>query len=299
MARISGVDLPRDKRIEIALTYIFGIGLHTSQQLLGRTQISPDTRVRDLTDDEVNRLREIIDKEMRVEGDLRREVSMNIKRLMDIGSYRGLRHRRGMPTRGQRTKTNARTRRGPARRGCTQEEIIDTGEARPPWGSPSDATRELVVGRASSRSFDVWRMTGQWLNGEEAEQGKGKTRIRRRDRKNIPRGQGLYSGHVQQHDCDPDRPRWECHRLVERRCQRLQGVAQEHALRRAGDRRAGGPTCDGARSAPGRRLRQGPGFRPRDGDPCAGSQLVCMVLSITDTTPIPHNGCRPPKRRRV
>jgi small subunit ribosomal protein S13 len=115
MARIAGVDLPREKRVEVALTYIYGIGLHTSQQLLNRTQISPDTRVRDMTDDEVNRLRDIIDKEMRVEGDLRREVSMNIKRLMDIGSYRGMRHRRGMPTRGQRTKTNARTRRGPRR----------------------------------------------------------------------------------------------------------------------------------------------------------------------------------------
>ena len=115
MARISGIDLPRDKRVEIGLTYIFGIGLYTSQQLLKRTGINPDTRVRDLTDDEVNRLREIIDKEMRVEGDLRREVSMNIKRLIDIGSYRGLRHRRGLPVRGQRTRTNARTRRGPKR----------------------------------------------------------------------------------------------------------------------------------------------------------------------------------------
>jgi small subunit ribosomal protein S13 len=115
MARIAGVDLPREKRVEVALTYIYGIGLHTSQQLLARTQINPDTRVRDMTDDEVNRLRDIIDKEMRVEGDLRREVSMNIKRLMDIGAYRGLRHRRGMPTRGQRTRTNARTRRGPRR----------------------------------------------------------------------------------------------------------------------------------------------------------------------------------------
>jgi small subunit ribosomal protein S13 len=115
MARIAGVDLPREKRVEYGLTYIYGIGLHTSQQLLARTGINPDTRVRDLTDDEVNRLRDIIDKEMRVEGDLRREVSMNIKRLMDIGSYRGLRHRRGLPTRGQRTKTNARTRRGPRR----------------------------------------------------------------------------------------------------------------------------------------------------------------------------------------
>ena len=115
MARIAGVDLPREKRVEIGLTYIYGIGLHTSQQLLSRTGVSPDTRVRDLTDDEVNRLRDVIDKEMRVEGDLRREVSMNIKRLMDIGSYRGLRHRRGMPVRGQRTRTNARTRRGPKR----------------------------------------------------------------------------------------------------------------------------------------------------------------------------------------
>jgi small subunit ribosomal protein S13 len=115
MARISGVDLPREKRVEVGLTYIFGIGLKTSQNLLEQTGINPDTRVRELTDDEVNRLREIIDKDLRVEGDLRREVAMNIKRLMDIGSYRGLRHRRGMPVRGQRTRTNARTRRGPKR----------------------------------------------------------------------------------------------------------------------------------------------------------------------------------------
>jgi small subunit ribosomal protein S13 len=115
MARISGVDLPREKRVEIGLTYIYGIGLATSQQLLARTGVSPDTRVRDLTDDEVARLREVIDRELRVEGDLRREVSLNIKRLMDIGCYRGMRHRRNMPVRGQRTRTNARTRRGPRR----------------------------------------------------------------------------------------------------------------------------------------------------------------------------------------
>ena len=115
MARIAGVDLPREKRVEVGLTYIYGIGLHTSHRLLERTAIDPNTRVRDMTDDEVDRLRDIVDKEMRVEGDLRREVSMNIKRLMDIGSYRGLRHRRGMPVRGQRTRTNARTRRGPRR----------------------------------------------------------------------------------------------------------------------------------------------------------------------------------------
>lgn len=115
MARLSGVDLPREKRVEIALTYIYGIGLKTSQNLLAQTGVNPDTRVRELTDDEINRLREIIDRDLRVEGDLRREVAMNIKRLMDIGSYRGLRHRRGMPVRGQRTRTNARTRRGPKR----------------------------------------------------------------------------------------------------------------------------------------------------------------------------------------
>jgi len=113
MARIAGVDLLRDKRVEIGLTYIYGIGLTTSQRLLQQTNINIDTRVRDLTDDEVQRLRDIVEKEMVVEGDLRREVSMNIKRLMDIGSYRGLRHRRGLPVHGQRTKTNARTRKGP------------------------------------------------------------------------------------------------------------------------------------------------------------------------------------------
>ena len=115
MARLAGVDLPREKRVEVALTYVYGIGLPTSQKILTQTNINPDTRVRDLTDDQVNRLREIVDRRYKVEGDLRREVAMNIKRLMDIGCYRGLRHRRGMPTRGQRTRTNARTRRGPRR----------------------------------------------------------------------------------------------------------------------------------------------------------------------------------------
>jgi len=115
MARLAGVDLPRDKRVEIALTYIYGIGLPTSVKILERTGIDPATRVRDLTEEEVAKLREVIDREMTVEGDLRRLVSGNIKRLMDIGCYRGLRHRRGLPVRGQRTKTNARTRKGPKR----------------------------------------------------------------------------------------------------------------------------------------------------------------------------------------
>lgn len=113
MARIAGVDLPRDKRVEIALTYIFGIGRPTSQKILAQTGVNSDTRVRDLTEEEVNRLRDVIEKNYRVEGDLRREIALNIKRLIEIGCYRGLRHRRGLPVRGQRTKTNARTRKGP------------------------------------------------------------------------------------------------------------------------------------------------------------------------------------------
>ncbi|HEY5521144.1 MAG TPA: 30S ribosomal protein S13 [Candidatus Limnocylindrales bacterium] len=115
MARISGIDIPREKRVEISLTYIFGIGLPTSQKILAQANINPDTRVRDLTEDQVNRLREIIDRRYKVEGDLRRETALNIKRLQEIGSYRGLRHRRNLPVRGQRTKTNARQRRGPKR----------------------------------------------------------------------------------------------------------------------------------------------------------------------------------------
>ena len=115
MARIAGVDIPRDKRVEIALTYIYGIGVAQSNKILAQAQVNKDTRVKDLTDDEIARIRETIDKGHKVEGDLRREVSLNIKRLMEIGCYRGLRHRRGLPVRGQRTKTNARTRKGPAR----------------------------------------------------------------------------------------------------------------------------------------------------------------------------------------
>jgi small subunit ribosomal protein S13 len=112
VARIAGVDIPREKRVIVALTYIHGVGPTTATKVVGAANVSPDTRVRDLTEEEVNRLREIIDRQFKVEGDLRREVSMNVKRLMEIGSYRGLRHRRNLPVRGQRTKTNARQRRG-------------------------------------------------------------------------------------------------------------------------------------------------------------------------------------------
>jgi small subunit ribosomal protein S13 len=112
MARIAGVDLPRNKRVEVGLTYIYGIGLPTSQKILAQARVSPDTRIKDLTEAEVNVLREMVEKQRSVEGDLRREVSLNIKRLTEIGAYRGLRHRRSLPTRGQRTRTNARTRKG-------------------------------------------------------------------------------------------------------------------------------------------------------------------------------------------
>ncbi|MBX3049577.1 MAG: 30S ribosomal protein S13 [Anaerolineales bacterium] len=129
MARIEGVDLPRDKRIEYGLTYIYGVGLKTSQRILSETGVNPDTRVKDLTDEEAGKLREYISQNFKVEGDLRREIQLNIKRLMEIGSYRGLRHRRGLPVRGQRTRTNSRTRKGPAktvagrgrRRGATKK----------------------------------------------------------------------------------------------------------------------------------------------------------------------------------
>ncbi|HZJ84985.1 MAG TPA: 30S ribosomal protein S13 [Syntrophomonadaceae bacterium] len=115
MARIAGVDLPRDKRVEVSLTYIFGIGRSSSLKILTEAGINPDTRVKDLTEDEVSRLRDIIDRSYSVEGDRRRQVNMDVKRLMDLGCYRGIRHRRSLPVRGQKTKTNARTRKGPKR----------------------------------------------------------------------------------------------------------------------------------------------------------------------------------------
>ena len=113
MARIAGVDLPREKRVEVGLTYIYGIGLTTSQQIIAETGINPDTRVKDLSENDISKLRDYIEHHLKVEGDLRREVSLNVKRLMEIGCYRGVRHRRGLPVRGQNTKQNARTRKGP------------------------------------------------------------------------------------------------------------------------------------------------------------------------------------------
>ena len=124
MARIAGVDLPREKRVEVALTYIYGVGLPTSQRILDKTGVQADTRVRDLSDAEVARLRQVIEREVKVEGALRTEVAMNIKRLMDIGSYRGLRHKKGLPVRGQRTHTNARTKKGPRRAIAGKKKVL-------------------------------------------------------------------------------------------------------------------------------------------------------------------------------
>ena len=124
MARIAGVDLPRDKRVEVALTYIYGVGLSTAQRILEKTGVNPDTRVRDLADAEVARLRQVIEREVKVEGALRTEIAMNIKRLMDIGSYRGSRHRKGLPVRGQRTHTNARTKKGPRRAIAGKKKVL-------------------------------------------------------------------------------------------------------------------------------------------------------------------------------
>ncbi|MFG6334382.1 MAG: 30S ribosomal protein S13 [Lachnospiraceae bacterium] len=121
MARIAGVDLPREKRVEIGLTYIYGIGRPSANKILAAANVNPDTRVRELTDDEVKRLAEVIEKDYMVEGDLRREVALNIKRLQEIGCYRGIRHRKGLPVRGQKTKTNARTRKGPKRTAATKK----------------------------------------------------------------------------------------------------------------------------------------------------------------------------------
>ncbi len=130
MARIAGVDLPREKRLEVALTYIYGIGLSASQRILREAQVNPDVRVKDLTEDDVTRLRRVIEGQYKVEGDLKREVQMNMRRLMDIGCWRGLRHRRGLPVRGQRTRTNARTRKGPRRTvGVKKGKTTPTGKA--------------------------------------------------------------------------------------------------------------------------------------------------------------------------
>ena len=147
MARIAGVDIPRDKRVEISLTYLFGVGRSTSRTLLEATEIDPNTRVHDLTDDEVSRIRSYVDQNLKVEGDLRREVDQDIRRKMEIGCYQGLRHRRGLPVHGQRTQTNARTRKGPRLQGVSQEHSLRRPDGCRGGSPQGDGARRAQGGR--------------------------------------------------------------------------------------------------------------------------------------------------------
>src|SRR5918998_1302999 len=239
MARIAGIDIPREKRVEVSLTYIFGIGLPTSQKILAQANVNPDTRVRDLTEEQVGRLREIIDRRHKVEGDLRREVALNIKRLQEIGSYRGLRHRRNLPVRGQRTKTNARQRRGP---------------------------RKTVGGRREKKNVPNGRVHIQATFNN--------TIITITD----PGGATIAWGSA--------------------------GVAGFKGSRKSTPYAAALSADGAARRAMEHGMRQVEGYVKGPG---AGREQAIRSLqaaglevsAITDVTPIPHNGCRPPKRRRV
>ena len=207
MARIAGIDIPREKRVEIALTYIFGIGLPTSQKILAQTNVNPDTRVRDLTEEQVNRLRDIIDRRYKVEGDLRREVALNIKRLMEIGSYRGLRHRRNLPVRGQRTKTNAR----PAPR--------------------SEEDRRRPAQEVARTDAPTWRNAS------------ARPRRGAREKKNVPPGHVHIQATFNNTIVTITDLGGAVVSLGQRRRGRLQGLAQEHALRRRADRRRRAPSA--------------------------------------------------------
>ena len=257
MARIAGVDLPREKRIEIGLTYIYGIGRPSADKILAKAEVNPDTRVRDLTDDEVKRLSAVIDETMTVEGDLRRETQLNIKRLMEIGCYRGLRHRKGLPVRGQRTKTNARTRKGKA--------------------TP-------IAGKKKQQEAE--QMAKQVV--------RGKKRVKKNIAKGIAHVHSTFNNTIVT-------------------------VADEHgnviswssagALGFKGSRKstpfaAGEAAETAAKAAMEHGLKTVDVFvkGPGSGRESAIRSLQTAGLEITsikDVTPIPHNGCRPPKRRRV
>ena len=272
MARIAGIDIPREKRVEVSLTYIFGIGLPTSQKILAQANVNPDTRVRDLTEEQVNRLREIIDRRYKVEGDLRREVALNIKRLQEIGSYRGLRHRRNLPV------------RGPAH----QDQCAPAARSQEDRRRPAQEV-------ASSEGMSAGRPTGATSMAERKRA--TKTR-RRRERKNVPVGHA----HIQASfnntivtitDLGGAVISWGCAGVAGFKGSR-KSTPYAAALSADGAARK----AHGARHAPGRGLREGPGRRPRAA--IRSLQAAGLeVTAITDVTPIPHNGCRPPKRRRV
>ena len=262
MARIAGVDLPRDKRIEIGLTYVFGIGRTSAKRILEETGINPDTRVRDLSDEEEARIRECIDKEFIVEGDLRRQVALNIKNLTEIGSYRGLRHRKGLPVRGQRSKTNARTRKGPKRTIANKKK----------YGRETDTMATAQKGK--------------------------KVRTRRRERKNIEKGQVHISSSfnntmVTITDTQGNAISWASAGGMGFRGSRK---STPFAAQTAAETASRAAMEHGLKSV--EVFVKGPG----SGREAAIRALQTAGLEVTmikDVTPIPHNGCRPPKRRRV
>ena len=261
MARIAGVDLPRDKRVEIGLTYIYGIGLKSSQKILAQNGINPDTRVKDLTDAEVNKLRETIDREYTVEGDLRRQVALDIKRLMEIGCYRGIRHRKGLPVRGQNTKNNARTRKGPAKTIAGKKKYL---------------RRDSIMAKVAKKT----------------------TRTRRRDRKNVEKG----AAHIRSTfnntivtitDTAGNAISWASAGGLGFRGSRK---STPFAAQTAAETAAKVAKEHGMKTV--EVYVKGPGA----GRESAIRALEASGLSVTmikDVTPIPHNGCRPPKRRRV
>ena len=239
MARIAGVDLPREKRVEIGLTYIYGIGRVSATKILEKANVNPDTRVRDLTDEEVSRIRDVIDAEHTVEGDLRREIALNIKRLQEIGCYRGIRHRKGLPVRGQKTKTNARTRKGP-KRTVTKKRVkknVERGQAH----IQSSFNNTIVTLTDAEGNALSWASAG----------GLGF----RGSRKSTP-----YAAQMA--------------------AETATKAALVHGLK----------TVDV--------MVKGPGSG-REAAIRALQACGLEVTSITDVTPVPHNGCRPPKRRRV
>ena len=261
MARISGVDIPREKRLEISLTYIYGIGRTTSQRICASTNTSPDTRVRDLTDEEVTRLRNYIDSNLQVEGDLRRDVSQDIKRKMEIGCYQGIRHRKGLPVHGQRTHTNARTRKGPEEDRGRKEE---GAQVMPKPTKAAGAARRPRKRERKNVSFGVAHIKSSFNN----------TIVTISD----PEGNVLAwasAGNVGFKGSRKSTP--FAAQLAAEQCARK---AMEHGVRRVDV------------------LVRGPG----SGRETAIRSLAAAgieVAGIKDVTPIPHNGCRPKKRRRV
>lgn len=276
MARIAGIDIPREKRVEISLTYIFGIGLPTSQTILAQANVNPDTRVRDLTEEQVNRLRDIIDRRYKVEGDLRREVALNIKRLQEIGSYRGLRHRRNLPVRGQRTKTNTRQRRGPKK---------TVGVRRKKWPAAHPCARLGAPRRPQEHDPSM------------AER-KRATKTRRRERKNVPAGHAHIQASFNNTIVTITDRQGNALSWASSGGQGFKGsrkstpfaaqVASEVAGRAAMEQ--GIKNLDVEIKGPG------PG---RESSVRALGALGIRITSISDVTPVPHNGCRPQKRRRI